>query len=516
MYTSSVTRITGLASGLDTESVVKKLMDVERIPLNQLKQKQQKQTWLLDTYRQLNTDILAFRNTTLFNMKLSGTYNTSNVTSSLSNSISGNTTGSAIQGTYSVAVKQLAGSASFTGNNVQLDKTKTLGEQGKLSQDTTFSIQVTDPADPNKVKIASIQIAATDKISDVISKINSAVDGTTQKSLGLQAFYDATLQQFTIRTKATGEAAKIDLSGNTSQESLDLLNNLGIDTSNPVATGKNTHIVFDGKDITNLSTNNTTIMGINFSFKSTTGVDSSGNPVASTVTVTRDIDAEVNNIKDLVEKYNSIIDRLNKLVTEQVYRDYQPLLEEQKADMSEKQIEKWEEKAKGGLLRNDSILTGVLNKMRGIMNSVVSTGSSYNSLSSIGIGSKSYQDRGKLYVDEAKLHEAIQNDPDAVQKIFSQIGATDSGTNGLVNQLSDEMQTAITQLTKKAGLTGNAELDQSNIGRLLARIQNDINRQTDRLFRKEDQYYKQFTEMEKAVAKFSSQSSWLYQQSGGF
>ncbi|WP_053365299.1 flagellar filament capping protein FliD [Bacillus sp. FJAT-27245] len=506
MYTSSVTRITGLASGLDTESIVKKLMDVERIPLNQLKQKQQKQTWLLDSYRQLNSDFLAFRNSTLFNMKLSSSYNTFEVASSLSNAITGTGTGSAIQGTYSIGVERLASQAAFTGN-VNLDPTKTLEELGRITEATTFSISVTDPATLTE-GMASIEVLPTDKIGDVVSKINSAIDPTSKKSLGLQAFYDANLQQFTIRTKATGDKAKIDLSKNT-QDRLDFLKDtFGLDTSTPVAEGKNARIIFDGKVIDNLSTNNATIMGINFSFKSTT-------VGSSTVTVTRSVEAEVKNIKDFVEKYNSLIDRLNKLVTEPVYRDYQPLLDDQKTDMSEKQIEKWEEKAKSGLLRNDSILTGILNKMRGIMNSTVSTGSSNNSLSSIGIGSKSYQDRGKLYIDEAKLTAAIQADPDAVQKLFSQVGDTGAGKNGLVNQLSDEMQTAISQLTKKAGVTGNSQMDQSNVGRLLARIQNDINRQTDRLFRKEDQYYRQFTEMEKAMAKFNSQSSWLYQQSGG-
>ncbi|WP_316570345.1 flagellar filament capping protein FliD [Neobacillus sp. YIM B06451] len=509
MNTSSVTRITGLASGLDTESIVKKLMDVERIPLNQLKQKQQKQTWLLDSYRQLNSDFLAFRNSTLFNMKLSSSYNTFAVTSSLSNAISGTGTGSAIQGTYSIEVKDLARQASFTGENVSLDPTLTLGEQGILqppNTSTSISISVTDPANPSVEQKATIEILATDKIGDVVSKINGAVDGTTNKSLGLQAFYDPNLQQFTMRTKATGKDAKIVLSENSA--SVDFLGQtLKLDTTNLVANGTNAHIIFDGKEITNFSTNNGTIMGINFSFKSTT-------VGTSTVTVTRSVEAEVKNIKDFVEKYNSLIDRLNKLVSEPVYRDYQPLLDDQKTDMSEKQIEKWEEKAKSGLLRNDSILTAVLNKMRGIMNSTVSTGSSYNSLSSIGIGSKSYQDRGKLYIDETKLTAAIQADPDAVQKLFSQVGDTATGANGLVNQLSDEMQTAISQLTKKAGVTGSSQMDQSTVGRLLARIQNDINRQTDRLFRKEDQYYRQFTEMEKAVAKFNSQSSWLYQQSG--
>src|SRR5574342_1264933 len=108
---SSITRITGMATGMDTESMVKKLMDVERIPLNRLKQKQQKQMWLIDSYRQWNSDLFAFRNTDLFNMKMSKTYNTFDVGTSLPNSISGTATSSAMTGTYSIAVNRIAESA---------------------------------------------------------------------------------------------------------------------------------------------------------------------------------------------------------------------------------------------------------------------------------------------------------------------------------------------------------------------------------------------------------------------
>lgn len=519
MYTSSVTRISGLASGLDTDLIVKRMMDVERIPLNKLKQNQQKQLWMIDAYRQLNADILAFRSTTVFNMKLPSSYNTFDVTSSLPGSITGTGTGSAMAGTYSIAVKQLAGSATFTGNNIQLDKTKTLGDpaQGvhQLTQDTSITIDVyNDPKNPAAVQTATIAINMTDNIGDVVSKINNATDADG-KSLGLQAVYDTNLQQFIVKTKSTGAEVKIDLSKNTSASSQAFLSNtLGIDTANLTAKGQNAEIIFNGKEITTLTSNNATIMGINLSLKSPT-VDANGNLLTSSVTVTQSVDAEIKNIKEFIEKYNNLLDRLNKLANEPVYRDYQPLTDEQRDEMSEKQIEKWEEKAMSGLLRGDSIINGLISKMRGIMNSVVSTGSSYNSLGSIGISSKSYQDRGKLYIDEAKLREAIQNDPDAVQKLFSQIGDTADGTNGLINRLSDDLQQGITDLTKKAGITGNSQYDQSVIGRLLSRLQTDISRQNSLLTRKENQYYKQFTEMEKAVAKFNSQGSWLYQQMGG-
>jgi flagellar hook-associated protein 2 len=626
MDTSSITRLTGLATGLDTDSVVKKLMKIEQIPLDQLKQKQQKEMWLSDAYRQWNADLFTFQTNTLFNMKLSSTYNTFDVSSSQPNSVSGTATSNAIAGTYTIAVKQVAQSATFTSNKVMLDPTKPLGDaaQGarQLTADTSIIINVyNDPQNPLTLQSATVAIKTTDTINDVIAKINSATDATG-KSLGLQAMYDSNLQQFILRTKATGASTKIDLSSNTSTF---LSNTLGIGTNASVTgsavtypvsvtggmndsltidlgggvsstlslnqgtyhtpqdlvqeindeigknitlatkvsasvdatgkitltsaatgtqssitvsgngssaiglvspasgtggtgtlvtTGQNADIVFNGNEINTLSTNNITVMGINFSLKSPT-VDASGNPTTSSITVSRNIDAEVKNIEDFVTKYNDLLDRLNKANNEPVYKDYQPLTDDQRSAMSDKQIELWEAKAKSGLLRGDSIISGLINKMRNDMSSLVSNGSSYNSLASIGISSKSYQDRGKLYVDETKLRAAIQNDPDGVRNLFSQIGDTATGTNGLVHRLSDDIQQAIKDLTNKGGMTGNSPYDQSVIGKLLASIQTDITRQTDKMNKKEDQYYKQFAAMEAAVAKFNSQSSWLFQQLGG-
>lgn len=505
MNYSSITRLTGFASGMDTDSIVKKLMNAESISLNKLKQNQQKQTWLSDTYRQWNADLLAFRSNTVLNMSLSKTYNTFDVSSSQENSVSATASGTSLAGSYSVEVKQLASSATFTGDKVSLNPTKTLGNSvqgtGQLTADTSIVININN-------ETVTLDIKTTDTINDVVAKINGAKD-STGKSLGLQAFYDSTLQQFTLKTKETGASTKIDLSMNTSAESQAFLKNtLGLDTTNLIATGQNANVIFNGNEITTLTSNHATIMGINFSFKSPT-------IGASTVTVSQNTDGVVKNIKEFVDQYNGLLEKINKAISDPVYRDYLPLLEEQKSEMSEKQIEMWEEKAKSGLLRSDRILSGLATKMRSVMTSIVDNGSSYNSLSSIGISSRSYQDKGKLYVDETKLREAIQADPDAVEKLFSQLGDASKGTSGVINQISDVLQDGIKELTNKAGSTGNNQYDQSIIGKLLSSTETDITRQTVKLQRKEEQYYRQFAAMEQAMSRLNSQSSWLSQQTGG-
>lgn len=509
MYTSSITRITGMASGLDTDSIVKKLMNAESMTLNRLKQQQQKQIWISDAYRQWNKDFFAFQQNTLFNMKLSSSYNTFDVSSSQGSAVSGTGTSTAVAGTYTInQIDSTAKSAQFNGN-VQTG-------WSEIGTAASISIKVNNnPADPNAAQTATIDIASTDTMDMIVKKFNDA-----GKSLGFQATYDSTLNQFIVKTKATGANTSIDFNANVTSTgdsgSEVVLQKLGInlvddpstnEIEGPTRFGQDASFQFDGKTVTS-STNNVTVMGISLTLKSTTSLP-------TTLTASRNLDTEIKNIKDFVDKYNDLLDKLNKVYDEPVYRDYQPLLDDQRSEMSEKQIEMWEEKAKSGLLRRDSIITDVIEKMRSAMGSIVSNGSGYNSLSSIGISSKSWQDKGKLYIDEVKLRKALQEDPDAVTNLFSQIGDTAQGTSGLVHRLSDIMAGGMKDLSKKAGSSGSSYYDQSVIGKLLTNIQSNITRQTDILTNKENQYYKKFSAMESAIAKFNSQSSWLYQQMGG-
>jgi flagellar hook-associated protein 2 len=502
-----------MATGLDTDSIVKKLMNVEQIPLNQIKQKQQKELWLSDIYRQWNKDLFSFQSNTLFNMKLSSSYNTFDVTSTQSNSVSGTATSIAIPGTYSVAVNQIAESATLVGK-VQIDSTKSLGDssQGSTNQLTSginIAISVCNDSNnsANVLTVSNFTIQPTDTISTIVSNLNNLKD-FSGKSLGLQAIYDSTLKQFIVKTKATGENTNIMFSTDATGQDY-LMNKLGFSSLND--NGQNAQITFNGNQVSS-STNNVTVMGVNLSLKSPTALDTNGANTTSSIIVSQNVDPEVKNIKDFVDKYNDLLDRLNQANDEPIYKDYQPLTDDQRSAMSETQINQWEAKAKSGLLHGDPIIKNLVNQMRNTMMSIVGNGSTYNSLSSIGISSKSYQDKGHLYVDETKLRAAIQADPDGVRNLFAQIGDTSKGTNGLMNQLSDSMNQAVKDLTNKAGATGSSQYDQSTIGKLLMSIQKDINTQTDRMSKIEDQYYKQFAAMEAAVNQYNSQSSWLTQQ----
>src|SRR5690606_23835403 len=158
----------------------------------------------------------------------------------------------------------------------------------------------------------------------------------------------------------------------------------------------------NGVEFTSKS-NNYTLGGVTFEFNNVTN----GQNVS--LTVDNNVDSAFDNIMKFVDKYNEIVDLVNKSQTEERYRDYKPLTEKQKEEMEDKQVELWEEKAKSGILRGDSILTSGLFDLRQTWYSSVDTGGEVTTLTQIGISTTAdYMNGGKLKIDEDKLKEALR------------------------------------------------------------------------------------------------------------
>lgn len=115
---STINRITGLATGIDTESIVKQLMDAERTSLDELEKDQTTIEWQREALLDVNSKLLAFRNEAL-NMKLQGTYKSYTATSSNSNIVTATTTTEAQEGVYKVMVRQLATQTTIKGTATQ-------------------------------------------------------------------------------------------------------------------------------------------------------------------------------------------------------------------------------------------------------------------------------------------------------------------------------------------------------------------------------------------------------------
>ena len=171
--------------------------------------------------------------------------------------------------------------------------------------------------------------------------------------------------------------------------------------------------------------------------------------------------------------------------------------------MEVSEITMWEEKAKSGMLRNDSSISSMLSTMRSAFYTAVE--GSGLSAADIGLTTGAYADGGKITIDEGKLRTALQNNPDAVTRMFTaKSTSTDSKTayaeSGLVVRISDAM------LKYTSSSTSNT----------LASLEKQITDSEDmettllsRLSEKEASLYKRFSAMESAMASLNSQSSWL-------
>src|SRR5690606_32081020 len=122
------TRVMGLASGMDIDAIIKDLMKAERAPLNKMKQEQTLLEWKRDAFREINTQILNFKNT-MFDYTLSKNYRTKYVTSTNATFISAVASNNAIIGSYAIEVKQMATAATLISGKLSTDETMDLSQR---------------------------------------------------------------------------------------------------------------------------------------------------------------------------------------------------------------------------------------------------------------------------------------------------------------------------------------------------------------------------------------------------
>ncbi|MGI6550482.1 MAG: flagellar hook-associated protein 2 [Syntrophomonadales bacterium] len=500
-----VLRLSGLASGMDIDQMVSELMRAHRMQVDKSYQQKQVLEWRREDYRTINTKLLTLRNSA-FDMRLQGTYMSKSASSSNNDVLTATAGNTALAGDYTVKVHSLATgvtksstealAASYTeGENGRV--IKTMGEQFGLTGDITFTLQGNVNGEV-KEKTFTFN-ADTHNIYQVASEINSA-------GLGIKASYDSNLERFFLMTSGTGEQAEIHVKAdeqNFLTDHLKLNVNVGADEANA---HRGTDAVIDFNDATGLkfSSNQFTVNGITLNLK-----EASGQTVK--VSVNQDVDAVMAKIKAFVETYNSTIDSIAGKLKEERYRDYLPLTDEQKKEMSDSQIEKWEEKARSGMLKADQLLSNAYNQIRSVtMSRVDGLTGDYTSLSSIGITTKNWYENGKLEIDETKLREALTNDPEGVMNLFT-VSNEDSKKSGVAVKLYDAVNNAMSEITAKAGSAG-ALYDDSVLGEDIRRVDKSISAAEQRLANLEERYYRQFTAMEQAINQMNAQSMWLTQQ----
>jgi len=614
-------RLTGLSTGLDTDSIVQSLMSVERQPYDKLYQKKQLLEWKQEAYREIISSLNTFKtnyfdyvkpannllSASTFNKYKSTSSNPDAVTvtgsanmSSTSHTIKvsqlataskavsiGTVQGSAIgasgividsennsinvmydgetkviklnEGTYSTAedffigsgiqsklnsafgdgaiqVKVVDGKLQFESTGVikfmEVDGDSTLSAMGisnnavssGVSSDSSNKISLSDTMETVSSKLGGtgiifdsdsitiqingkdIVINKSDTLSTVISRINTS-------GAGVKISYSQFLDKFQIVSEKTGT---VDMQLNSNGTNFFQALKLTSEDSATISNGQNAKFILDGMEAER-EENIFTIDGVTYELKK-------ADNTLTTITLEIDVDSIYNTIKSFVDDYNTLIDKLNTKIREKYDRDYQPLTESQREEMTEDEIKLWEEKAKTGILQNDSIISRILSDMRNAIYSAVKDAGI--TITDIGITTGSYNERGKLYIDETKLKTALKTNLDQVVKLFtSTSNATDAkekyNAQGIAARFYDILNQNIGfvngdkgTLLKLAGKVGDSTEYDNTLYEQIKSYKDKMTNLYQKLIEKEKYYYDMYSKLESYMTKMNIQSSWLSSQLG--
>lgn len=261
-------------------------------------------------------------------------------------------------------------------------------------------------------------------------------------------------------------------------------------------------VELDGATITGAS-NTISVNGMTLNLK---GV-SSGQKIS--INVSNDSQAAYDMVKSFISSYNSILKEMNELYYADSASGYAPLSDEQKKEMSDDEIEKWENKIKAAILRRDSTLGSLIDAMKNAMSSSFEVDGKKYYLSTFGIQtSTDYSEKGLLHIygdtddstyadKDDKLLKALSEDPETTMKALA----------GIFQNLYDTMRNNMSSIPNVRSIYTFYN------DKLLDKEQAEYKEQVAKLEKKledlEDKYYKQFSAMETALAKLQAQSNAL-------
>ncbi len=265
--------------------------------------------------------------------------------------------------------------------------------------------------------------------------------------------------------------------------------------------GDNASVKIDGVSYDDLDSNKATVNGVIYNFNQITT-----EPV--TVTITQDVDKIVSYVKSFVEDYNKLLSGLQDMYNEQPNSGYTPLTDAQRNEMKDEQIEKWEKKAKEGLLYHDSTLGRIIDKMRdAVAQRVEDTDSRYNNAYAIGISTVGI--KGQLTLDEEKLRTALADDPNSVYNVFAKLDANDDASgNGIAQRLGDVFSNGLKAIKTRAGTSSDISED-SDINNLLRELQTKMSNFKIMMNAFEDKLYKKYDAMETSLALLGAQLNYV-------
>ncbi|WP_110955278.1 flagellar filament capping protein FliD [Anaerosinus massiliensis] len=541
---SQVKGITISNSGLDIDTLVKNSVATYQNKYDAAYKKKITAEWTKTAYADIYSAVSTFRDGTAYDFRWLAATTSHAVTSGDSSVVTASANGDAINMSHDVKVNKIAKNASLqsmtsitraasssSATSIKLADIAgiEITDANKESEEIAISFDVQDSADSTQKHTVSYTY------KDLQNKtLNNFASDIKKLGLNITASYDSANDNMSIYNNKSGIDNVIKITANTaadntsttvSEDTNTLLTNLNLGsytsgTLTAVDTtalasgnikGENASITIDGREYTS-SSNVVVSNGVTYTaLKESTS--------STSVTISTDTEALVKSVQKFVDSYNELLDKLNTQLHATKYSAYGALTTEEEENMSDKQVEKWEEKAKSGLLKNDSIISNIVSEMRNALAQKVEglTGN-YTTAASLGIATAksgtAWKEYGKLHLDEKKLRAAIAEDPDVVNKIFASdntnLSTTDISTQGVSNRLYNIMKDGMENISKKAGTTASYSNDYSStLGKQLTDMDASLKLLLRRLQDKENYYYTKYNKMESAIGSLDSSISSL-------
>ena len=352
-------------------------------------------------------------------------------------------------------------------------------------------------------------------LRDVIDQINANEDAPYKLS------YSSFTNSFVFEAKETGKADPLELGQGLAQA---LFGKVDSSTS-PMEDGKNAQftVTVNGvKKSVEQASNTIEIDGMTVTLKDTLAP---GEESIKFSTAT-DADKVVGVVKSMVEDYNTMVKEIKTAYTTMPLVNnkgnyYEPLTDEDRADMSESAIKAYEEKAKTGLLFADQALSNLYRDMTGALSVLGING---NDALNLGLTTSYENGATTLVLDEEKFRSALETEPDKVKKIFTASVDNADSSNGMMHGIRNQLEKYAGTMGAVKGVliekAGSPLAPTSVLKNTMQQKMDSLDKQTDALRSKMgkqvDYYNRKFTVLEQMVMQMNSQSSMLMGLMGGF
>lgn len=444
-------QLSGLASGLDTQSIIDQLMAVERQPRTRIEMRQATEQARRDGLNQVSTQLKTLQDAATALRSIGTWADTQTATSGDATKLDVTRTGGAGPGAYDVAITRLASSTQRTYTYVP----------PAAGTDLTFTVK---DAQGNDVP-TTISLAAGASLDDAVSTINTTA--------GAPVYAVNVNGNLVLASRSTGENARFTMADSAG----------GTLTQQSERLGQNALVSVDGTDFTS-QTNTVTdaIPGVSLTLKGTTG-----SVLVDVGAPGPDQSALADKIKAFTTAYNTVVDSIRAKVGEK------PVPGAATASDAAK-----------GALYNDAGLNSVLNQLRRAMSDpIAGNATALDEMAELGVStgaasSSINQDAvaGKLTFDATKLTAALATDPLAVRRLLGGI----PGVDGFAQRIGGILDPV-------SGTTGTLAQRISLEDSTLSGIANDLTAFDQRMTLRQSALQKQWTALETALQQAQSRAS---------